>query len=783
MKRVFLETGQRFFENVLDWFQTGKEETDKDRRLDYSDYGILKSALDEFEIVVGDNNNPPVTHSINVKSGIAYDNVGERIEITSPIQPYDPSAPFSTSPDGKGGTVLTPQSTGSQNIVLTPNVMNYIWIDYLATRDTVEFTLQKVTNKKQYYKQTDGFQITVTLIDSPPTSSSLKLGSVNLTGGGVVSPSTISMLGRSYGGNKLKRTKIKAPKADRSDATTVYGAEFEGFLDDHIKAVGTGAVSPTNPHGLTTFDIGFDPEAAVEQHQQFLHTSGIQGNKASITSSLYLEIVPVTPGDDYVKIKPLLSNEVVNVNGILVDSLDIPNEVTILFSSDTDPAGSYYIYVDNNTKTVKRMANPYTYPPTSSGLVIWYVDWTPNPGIPPNGNITGSTDLRVFGTLSPANLQVPLRLEGGSESVPIYSFTSSTGSGMSFSSDILSLSKSGIGYIRMGDTYNDIYLTRHVRFEPGTHIGNMGIRRADDLSTGIYADNLYQLSFATNNSRKFVIDFDYLQSDFEHRFASGIKLNDGSVSSPSLTFSSDTNIGIYRIGVDQIGFTANGTKQLEINSSNVILYGAGTFALQTAANQILFSSGSVVAPGITFVGDTNTGIFRPSNEIIGFSTQGAERGRFQNTGFDVNGTINASGNYYEGGSVGITTGSIKPGAIHQIVQATPGGSAYTQTTVARSVIITLTENNPVLVVAHKLWSCNVGGVRWVDSQIYRNGTALNHTIDGENRNWTTGGMAKTGAHFVDYPGIGTWTYEYRTDRSDSNMLQEAVDMFAIELKR
>jgi len=36
-----------------------------------------------------------------------------------------------------------------------------------------------------------GIEITVTLVDTPPTVSSLKLGNVNLTGSGVVSPSTI----------------------------------------------------------------------------------------------------------------------------------------------------------------------------------------------------------------------------------------------------------------------------------------------------------------------------------------------------------------------------------------------------------------------------------------------------------------------------------------------------------------------------------------------------------------------------------------------------------------
>jgi hypothetical protein len=314
MKRAFLENGHRLIKRILDWIQLSKEETDKDRRNDYTDFGILSDVGDEFEIVEGDNNNPPITHSINVKTGLAYDSTGERVLIEGTLTPYDPAAPSATAPDGKGGTVSAPQSTGSQNITLTANVINYIWIDYLAILDTSEFTLQKVTNKKQYFKQEDGYQITVTTVDIAPTSASIKIGSVDLTGGGVVSPSTISQATRIYGGNKVRRTKIQLAQLNRSDATSSYVQGEEKFLDDHVKAVGTGVVSEVNPHGLAPLDIGFDPEASLEQHQQFLHSDGIDGDRSLPNSSLNLQHVPQTPGEDYVIIKPLLSTEIAHIN-------------------------------------------------------------------------------------------------------------------------------------------------------------------------------------------------------------------------------------------------------------------------------------------------------------------------------------------------------------------------------------------------------------------------------------------------------------------------------------
>jgi len=48
---------------------------------------------------------------------------------------------------------------------------------------------------------------------------------------------------------------------------------------------------------------------------------------------------------------------------------------------------------------------------------------------------------------------------------------------------------------------------------------------------------------------------------------SGVVLNsDGTVSAPSVTFTSDTNTGLYRIGSDKIGIATNGTKVGEIGS-------------------------------------------------------------------------------------------------------------------------------------------------------------------------------------------------------------------------
>jgi len=57
-----------------------------------------------------------------------------------------------------------------------------------------------------------------------------------------------------------------------------------------------------------------------------------------------------------------------------------------------------------------------------------------------------------------------------------------------------------------------------------------------------------------------------------------VRANDGSASSPSFSFSGDTNTGIYNVSTDTIGFTTNGTLTAFLNSSGVFALDAGTGA-------------------------------------------------------------------------------------------------------------------------------------------------------------------------------------------------------------
>jgi len=67
--------------------------------------------------------------------------------------------------------------------------------------------------------------------------------------------------------------------------------------------------------------------------------------------------------------------------------------------------------------------------------------------------------------------------------------------------------------------------------------------------------------------------------------AGELKASDGTVLLPSITFSNDTDTGIYRIGTNNIGIAVGGVKALDVNSS-----GAVTMPKQSAAIAYLSSN-------------------------------------------------------------------------------------------------------------------------------------------------------------------------------------------------
>jgi hypothetical protein len=395
MKFSEIFSGQRIIRQVLNWLQTSKSSAIEERIVDTFDDGIVEGYLNNFN-VVGKDLEPTLTDffHVAVNTGVGY-KVGQRIHVDNMFVPYDAANLTHTTDDGSGFPVPTPRSTGSFDIPLTGGAINYLWIAYVQTTDDSVFTLHKLTNTKQFYKRTDGYKILVTLTAlNPDPGLYLPLAQVNLQGGNTAVAANISITNRQHFRTTVRRVGIQTNNVGLTDRPAVYATgNLNLSLDDHIKAVGTGPVSPINPHGLSADDLGLSEDQLVRSHRRVEHQNGIAGTIVNdpTTSALYVQVIDREPASDSVVVKPLLNDEIAVVNGVAFSNADFPVEVEIFF--DGDVTGTYNIFFDGVTGTVGKTTAPVTSDNTKLWLatVSWDAiteDLTPNP----------ATDRRRFNT-------------------------------------------------------------------------------------------------------------------------------------------------------------------------------------------------------------------------------------------------------------------------------------------------------------------------------------------------------------------------------------------------
>lgn len=134
-----------------------------------------------------------------------------------------------------------------------------------------------------------------------------------------------------------------------------------------------------------------------------------------------------------------------------------------------------------------------------------------------------------------------------------------------------------------------------------------------------------------------------------------LKLTDGTVAAPALSFSSESTSGLYRASSNTLAIAIAGVLALSINattmtvakaavfSSTATFSAASTFNAAATFNSpvtfsggiggvVPFALGAVGAPSITFTGDLNTGMWSPGADLLAMSTGGSERVRIDSNG-------------------------------------------------------------------------------------------------------------------------------------------------------
>lgn len=359
MSSVLFSSAQRIIKQMFDFLQSSGQAKTANFITDSFQTGIVPLEFGEFSVVPG-SNNTPTTPTVTIGSGVAYGPDSSRIIVQSgDTTSYNASNPANTTNDGLGNFISTPQSTGVVNVPLIQTSQNYVWIQYLAAIDASAYTLNKETNAKQFYKQIDGYQITVTTTNVAPGPNYLFLANVNMLAGGAVTSSVIFITGRTFFQISENVVPITTAFNNRSNATTVYAENSVLKLEDHIKAIGTGTgQSPTNPHNMSLADLGVSQFDTVAAHRQLEHSNaiiaGVPGTPYPATSAMATSINIVNPGSDTINVFQLLSSEFAIINGTAfnVNAIfgAVPTNATIMFPDSTPGALIYNVYWDSVSK-------------------------------------------------------------------------------------------------------------------------------------------------------------------------------------------------------------------------------------------------------------------------------------------------------------------------------------------------------------------------------------------------------------------------------------------------
>ncbi len=129
-----------------------------------------------------------------------------------------------------------------------------------------------------------------------------------------------------------------------------------------------------------------------------------------------------------------------------------------------------------------------------------------------------------------------------------------------------------------------------------------------------------------------------------------LKAASGSATNPGISFGSDTNSGLYRIGSDNIGLALNGVKAVDFSTLGVSITGtlsaSGAVTVGgalTVTGSASYGDGTVLLPGISFGADLDSGFYRIGANNIGLALNGVKAADFSTAGLAITGTLSSSG--------------------------------------------------------------------------------------------------------------------------------------------
>lgn len=203
-------------------------------------------------------------------------------------------------------------------------------------------------------------------------------------------------------------------------------------------------------------------------------------------------------------------------------------------------------------------------------------------------------------------LDVPTYSLNASAAAPSYSFDNSHDTGMYLVSvGVLGFSAGGQFALKLNSTAISPQLA--IQNINGT-VSVPSYSFANAQSTGFYLSAANTIGITTAGSLFGQIDSTGLTIN------NGVIYNtNGTATNPSYTFSSDPDTGLYRVGFNNVGASANGALVWQWDTTGIVLNN----------NSVIYNTdGSTSIPAYTFNGDTDTGMMRAGSGRIGFVSNG-----------------------------------------------------------------------------------------------------------------------------------------------------------------
>lgn len=215
----------------------------------------------------------------------------------------------------------------------------------------------------------------------------------------------------------------------------------------------------------------------------------------------------------------------------------------------------------------------------------------------------------------------------GTALLPAYSFASSPSTGLySFAANACAITTNGVlrtSWDAAGlATFNyglDMGNSSTLKITDGA-VATPGMSFASDTDLGFYREGANHMSVSAGNNR--VLSFLNTENvnfvDLRFQGSGILKGLDGSSAAPFFTFSADTNTGMYRIAADRLGFSAGGTVGIDIDTTRVEIF---NMPIHTGA-------GTAAAPSYSFSLDNDTGAYNSTTNAYSIATNGVETVRF-----------------------------------------------------------------------------------------------------------------------------------------------------------